>query len=355
MTNASFPQLFDEKVLKTTYMKVGGEVIPHLSMTTIKEAGSTISFGLKAAVDSTPIQVDYGNGIWVFDTIGTDEVLISDTLMDSQTVIIYGHDITYLNCENNQLISLETIDENSLLSLSCSNNQLTELDLSKSLNLNSIDCSHNCLNSFKVNNDTALKKVSCNYNQLTFATLPIEPSTWYSYSYAPQEIVPIVRIIKVGTGLDLSAQYSINSLITMYTWKTQNADILVEGIDYTIANGTTVFLKPQTDSIYCEMTNNAFPDFTGSDVLKTTNIKIELTTTTEDILFAEPKIYSCNKTIFTDLPFDAQISIFDINGRLVVSKFVNSGLNTIQIPNSGIYFVRSYGNEGLIVQKIFIQ
>jgi hypothetical protein len=49
MTNASFPQLFDEKVLKTTFMKVRGAFIPHLSMTTMKEAGSTISLSLKAA------------------------------------------------------------------------------------------------------------------------------------------------------------------------------------------------------------------------------------------------------------------------------------------------------------------
>jgi hypothetical protein len=103
------------------------------------------------------------------------------------------------------------------------------------------------------------------------------------------------------------------------------------------------------------MTNRTFPDFTGSDALKTTNVKIEYATLTEDILFAEPEIYSCNNTILIDLRYDAQMSVFDINGRLVISKFVNSGLNTIQIPNPGIYIVRTHCNEGLFVRKMLIQ
>jgi hypothetical protein len=200
-----------------------------------------------------------------------------------------------------------------------------------------------------------LISIFCYDNYFSFAILPIQDASWFFYDYAPQKSITVLKVISLGAKIDLSDQYIINGNITNYIWKRQNNTELEQGTDYTIDEGRTLFLKTQIDSVFCEMTNSTFPDLTGTDALKTTNVKIEDATLTDDILFAEPEIYSCNNTIFIDLRYDAQMSIFDINGRLVASKSVNSGLNTIQIPNPGIYFVKASCNEGLIVRKMVIQ
>ena len=44
------------------------------------------------------------------------------------------------------------------------------------------------------------------------------------------------------------------------------------GTDYTITNGSAKFTNLALDSIYCEMTHPAYPDFEGKNVFKTTNV-----------------------------------------------------------------------------------
>lgn len=44
------------------------------------------------------------------------------------------------------------------------------------------------------------------------------------------------------------------------------------GTDYTISNGSAKFINLALDSIYCEMTHPAYPDFQGANVFKTTYV-----------------------------------------------------------------------------------
>jgi hypothetical protein len=355
MTNAAYPDFANANVLKTTNTKILGQVTSAIAFITTKEIGSTISFILKAKADNTPIKVDFGDGSLVNDTIGTYEVSITDTLIGSQTLIIYGSDITYFNCDDIQLILLDISNDTALKQLSCEYNQLTSLDLSKNPALYYIDCSHNQLISLNVSNDTALKILYCDFNKLTFATLPLEQASWTDYNYAPQQLIFIVKNIITGVELDLSSQLTVDGNITIYTWKTQSGTPLVEGTDYTITCGKTVFLLAQEDSVYCEMTNAAFPAFAGSDVLKTTNTKVKLYTSTEDILSDGLDVYSYYKTICIKLPYNAQLSIFDTNGRLVMSRFINSGTNNIQLQNTGVYLVKLISNMGTTARKVFVE
>jgi hypothetical protein len=454
---------------------------PVITMTTSQAINSTISFSLHANAANTPVQVDFGDGTLVNKIIGTSTTTISDSLVGSQTVKIYGTGITYLDCRYNQLTALDVTANTALTMLLCSNNRLTSLDVSKNTaltqlicfynqltsldvtqntklqylycdnnqltaldvtqntTLQSFTCYHNQLTSLDVSKNTALTEfgcynnklttlditknkaltafscyynqltaldvtqntaliylecpnnqftvldvtqntaltqlwcdnnqlttldvsknksltdLECSTNQLTFATLPLKQVTWTTFSYAPQKSISIIKALGLGIELDLSGQLTTNSVTTVYVWKTKGGTTLIEGTDYTIANGKTIFLKAHSDSVYCEMTNTTFPDFTGANVLKTSNTKVGLTNAIEDMKTLGLDIYTHYKTLTIDLSYNAQLSIFDANGRLVMSKPVNSGTSNLQLQNTGVYLVKLTGSRGVVTRKVFIE
>jgi hypothetical protein len=271
-----------------------------------------------------------------------------------------------VSCDNTQIANLDVSNRASLTQVICSNNtklksvqcnndQLGYLDITSDTSLSNIDCSHNQLVSLDLTNDSAIRNLSCNYNKLNYATLPLKQIFWINYIYAPQEPVYIVKAISAGYKLDLGNEYKINEDTTVYTWKTLNGKTLLDGIDYTITKGITVFIKAQDDSIYCEMTNLAFPDFIDSAVLKTTNTKVVLYNSITKSKITGPEVYSFAWAIHINSAVQAQLSICDINGRIVISKFINAGTSIISMRNTGVYFVRLTNGESSFSRKVFVQ
>ena len=78
-----------------------------------------------------------------------------------------------LDCDNNQLTTIDLITLQNLKSLACSYNQLTTLNLSGLTNLNSLFCPANQISTLEVGNLTNLKYLSCSGNQLTYLDVSI--------------------------------------------------------------------------------------------------------------------------------------------------------------------------------------
>ena len=74
--------------------------------------------------------------------------------------------LTSLNCDQNQLASLDVSANTALIELVCSANQLTSLDVSSNTALEEFFISENQLTSLDVSNNTALEELSCGENQL---------------------------------------------------------------------------------------------------------------------------------------------------------------------------------------------
>ena len=72
-----------------------------------------------------------------------------------------------LNCFQNQLTSLDVSKNLALSVLICDANQLTSLDLSNNLSLEQLECEGNCLTVLDVSKNLALTGFNCGYNQLT--------------------------------------------------------------------------------------------------------------------------------------------------------------------------------------------
>ena len=73
----------------------------------------------------------------------------------------------YLDCDANQLTSLDISKNTELTILFCDDNELTALDVSKNTALSALSCSSNQLTALDVSKNAALKELSCSENQLT--------------------------------------------------------------------------------------------------------------------------------------------------------------------------------------------
>jgi hypothetical protein len=330
MTNGLFAD-FQLAPLRTTYTMV--KDIPVMTMVTEKPLGSTINLYLKASAPNTQVQIYFGDHNPVIQTVGISGASISGTIALLQVVKVSGSGITYLLSNGNGLTSLDVTQNTELATLYCDDNQLTMLDVSK---------------------NTALKSLSCSSNQLTFTTLPVKQIFWTTYYYAPQKPISIGKSLATGIDLDLSSQLTVNSNTTVYTWKTKSGATLVQGTDYSLTDGRTIFLKSQADSVYCEMTNATFPLFTGDDVLKTTFAKVSINTGIDNINSPAVQIYTQNKTLFVVATNNGQASVYDINGRLAMTKEISTGTNTIAIQRSGVYLVRLTGHNTPVIKKVFV-
>ena len=75
--------------------------------------------------------------------------------------------LTYLECDGNQLSSLDVSQNTALYWLDCSENQLSSLDVSQNTDLTELICNFNQLTSLNVSQNTALTYLYCQNNQLT--------------------------------------------------------------------------------------------------------------------------------------------------------------------------------------------
>ncbi len=76
-------------------------------------------------------------------------------------------DLTALRCNENQLTDLDVSSNTLMTLLRCQDNLLTDLDLSQNVNIGGLNCSDNQLTSLDLNNNIALQDFSCTNNQLT--------------------------------------------------------------------------------------------------------------------------------------------------------------------------------------------
>jgi hypothetical protein len=254
---------------------------------------------------------------------------------------------------SNQLPLLDVTNNTALTYLYCNDNLLTSLDVTNNPALTYLLCSNNQLTTLDVTQNTTLATLSCDYNQLTFATLPLSKPT--TFSYAPQSAINIAPSYAINIPIDLSSQLSFNGNTTTYTWKTETGTTFTAGTDYTISGGVTTFTTIPTEKVYCEMTNATFPDLSGINVLKTTLTTIGAPTAVADAKADVVDIYTHNQTVYLSLPEEALVQVYDITGHLVKAQTCNSGNNSFEVPQKGVFMVKVNMNNQSETRKIVVR
>ncbi|MGN0473794.1 MAG: leucine-rich repeat domain-containing protein [Acutalibacteraceae bacterium] len=188
--------------------------------------------------------------------------------------------LTDLDCGVNILTSLDVSNNTALTYLCCVNNKLTTLDVSKNIALTNLDCSWNSLTALDVSKNTALNYFRCYENRLKFSTIKINKDVLYGrFLYSPQADVKIAASVKANKTIDLSSEYEVYGQNTVYKWyeaaQSSTSELSVssdsEVTPTKSENGVFTFGDEFVGkTLYCTITNEAFPDLT----LKTTNVKI---------------------------------------------------------------------------------
>ena len=109
--------------------------------------------------------------ILVSDVKDITELELSDANIGSLSGIEYFTALTYLDCDNNQLIELYINKNTALTDLYCFGNLLTSLDLSKNRALINVDCSNNKLSTFDTSMNIALKELYYGSNHMAILDL----------------------------------------------------------------------------------------------------------------------------------------------------------------------------------------
>ena len=198
------------------------------------------------------------------------DINISNNQIDSLLYYtIYG--VTKLNVSHNNLNKLDLKDADNLRMLDISYNKFTRLLLNHSELIEDINVANNELTEIGIPTVAPVKKLNISGNYFTLANMPNDFGlSRGKFIYAPQHVL---QISTSSPGIDLSEQYiTKNGAKTQFVWKKKDGTPLQLGTDYTITDGSAKFKNLALDSIYCEMTHAAYPDFEGQNVFKTTNV-----------------------------------------------------------------------------------
>ena len=89
--------------------------------------------------------------------------------------------LTYLDCEENKITALDISMCTELESLTCGYNELTQLDISNLTYLEYLDCCDNYLTTLDVSNNPNLEELECYDNQISSLDISNNPNLWLVY------------------------------------------------------------------------------------------------------------------------------------------------------------------------------
>ncbi len=184
--------------------------------------------------------------------------------------------------DNNQLKEIDLRDMSRLHNLDLSSNQLSQMSLTDCTALDQLVVNHNLLTTLDVTPCEQLNHLEARLNRMRYSTLPE-----HSGSLAPQQPITIAAKAQV---VDLCSESEIRGCVTTFTWlDAMTGEVLSEGTDYTLSEGKTKFLAPAKGRmVYCQLTNEAFPAFTGEGVLCTTTTMVDSEPTYVAAAFTTP-------------------------------------------------------------------
>ena len=323
-------------------------------------------FGQNVYISDTNFKA-YLVGNSEINTNGDAEIQISEASVFDGEIDVYGQDIsdltgieaftslTRLNCNLNNLTSIDVSQNTALKYLNCGKNPLTSLDVSNNADLEELYCRWNPLTSLDVSNNIALTHLVCIYNLLT--SLDVSQNTALTYlncSANPFTTLDVSQNTALThlqcevnslTSLDVSQNTALIYLLCYFNQLTtldvsQNTALLYLWCEYNqltclnMANGNninfTLFRATENPNLNCVQVDDAewssanWTDFNG---------QID-----PQMYFSEDCNNDCTANI-TELSTSKNlIQIFDLMGRETSFK-----------PNTPLIYVYDDGS----IEKVF--
>jgi hypothetical protein len=280
-----------------------------------------------------------------------------------------------LECNDNQLTTLDLSNNTALSYLECWGNQLTSLDLTQNLMLDYLYCMDNQLTSIDLTANTALIVLRLDYNQLTSLDLTnninLEYLDFYESQLTTIDLSQNTNLVELRCGfnqltnLDLSQNTNLEILIC--------PNNLLTSIDLTQCINLELLVSPENQLTSLDLTNNInlkdlhtednyLTDIDLSNNPNLINLRIDNNLLyLLDLAYQDIEYINCSNNQITDLIIDSDslnelfcgnnpISSFDATQHinLEMLEIFNTYLFNIDLSqNQYLWFLSIGSNPGL--------
>ena len=230
---------------------------------------------------------------------GITDLHLENSSISNLTGIEGFTSLTYLNCNTNQLTSMDLSANTALTNLYLAYNQLTSLDVSANTNLITFVCAYNQLTSLDLSTNASLYGLFCEYNELT--SLDVSGNTGLSLLFCNNNQI---------ADLDISGH---TALTLIHCW-----DNIITSID---VSGSTTLTK-----MYCYNNQLTNINATGCTALthldcydnELTILKVLGCTALTNLICYNNQLTSLELSTCTDLTYlhcyNNQITSLDVSG-----------------------------------------
>lgn len=188
----------------------------------------------------------------------------------SEIDLSHQNGLGWLVLSDNELTHFDGSNMQQLYALSLTRNHLTEIDMTPLTGLRQLTIAENELTSIDLSQHPRMEIVDLSKNKFTLATLPVPTPNYMIYNYGGQALVEIEC---VDGKIDLHEMAVIDTVASRYFWFEGELNLyydeddnlqmtnyeFVEGIDFTVENGITTFLQPQS-GVTGYIQNDLFPN-----------------------------------------------------------------------------------------------
>jgi hypothetical protein len=235
--------------------------------------------------------------------------------------------VTRLEVNGKNISDLTGIEDFTALSdLNCNSNQLTSLDLSQNTALTTLNFYSNDVTTFDASNNPNLTLLYCFYNPITSLDLSMLPN--------------LVHFRCKGTPIsDLNIANGNNTnIVTFDTTDTSNLTcIFVDDASYSSANWTSI-----------DPTNHFVETQTDCDALSIDDNQLSQ----QILLYPNP----VQNTLHINSQIDGTLNIYDISGKQLLSKNLQKGEQSINLKDlkPGVYMAQIVSNGQMFTQKLIV-
>ncbi len=146
------------------------------------------------------------------------------------------------------------------------------------------------------------------------------------------------------------------SVVPVFFKAGQNGNYTISATELRFGN-TEIYLEDVKTGIFTDLRSSQY-DFSYSTTEPNLRFKVHFgkPNSVNNLVSAKMKIYSFEKEVYVSgITKNSQIEIFDISGKLIFSKNVNSDFSKISLQTSGIYLVKIQNSDGITTEKVVIR
>lgn len=234
-------------------------------------------------------------------------------------------ELTWLSLSGLGLEKIDLSKAPKLTWLSATDNKLTTADLSAQTSLRELYLANNLLENIDLSNQPDMAVLNIAGNRFKFSTFPYHTINLLYYGNQAE-----VEVAAENGVVDLSSEETVNGVNTVYKWFAADGTELTEGSDFKVEKGVTTFLTAPEGNVYCEMTNEFFPEL----IIKTVEMPIEFASLDSIALDA-----------------DARVNVYNLSGIRVATLTGSSSADLAP----GFYIVETLTAGNRTVSKVHVK